>query len=145
MNSWILRVEPARCAVLGLQAWALHLAAAAAPWAAGCAPAVAAFLSAISLLALPATLGAIPGPQSRLRMLSSVNGQWSAILSDGAELPVRVDPATRVFAGLVVCRLVAGRQRYDWWLPRYALPVSDFRRLKVLLRCVRRGETTASC
>ena len=27
MNSWILRVEPARCAVLGLQAWALHLAA----------------------------------------------------------------------------------------------------------------------
>jgi hypothetical protein len=145
MSSWNVRVEPAPCVGLGRLAEVLHLGAALAPWAAGCTPPLAAILSAACLVTLPATLAALPGRRCAVRALARLDGAWSAVLSDGRDVAIEVDRATRVFAGLVVCRLAVGNRRYDCWLPRYAVPAGDFRRLKVALRCIRRGEPGSSC
>lgn len=140
MSSWNVRVEPAPCVGLGRLAGVLHLGAALAPWAAGCTPLLAAALSAACLVTLPATLAALPGRRCAIRALACLDGAWTALLSDGRDVAVEVDGATRVFAGLVVCRLAAGNRHYDWWLPGYAIPAGDFRRFKVAVRCIRQGE-----
>jgi hypothetical protein len=139
MNSWNVRAEPAPCRGLIRLAWAGHVAAALAPWVAGCTPAVAAALTATCLLALRITLAALPGPHCRLRALCCQDGEWSLLMSDGRHGPAQVDRATRVFTSLVVCRLVAGGRRFDWWLPAYAISAAEFRRLKVAMRCISRS------
>jgi hypothetical protein len=113
--------------------------AALAPWLAGCSPALAAALSVTGLLALQTTLAAVPGKHCVLRSLSCQDGEWSVTMSDGRCAAAEIDGATRVFASLVVCRLRAGGRRFDWWLPAYAIPAGDFRRLKVAMRCISQG------
>jgi len=145
MSSWQARVEPSPCRALAWQLAAAHLAVAAAPWAAGCGPVLALVLTAVSLLALPATLSAIPGSRCPIRALRLAGGEWSASLRHGAEATAQVNAATRVFPAIVVCRLEVGGRRLDWWIPRYALPADEFRRLKVALRCVRHGAPALAC
>jgi hypothetical protein len=145
MSSWSVRAEPAPCPGLVRLAWAGHLAVALAPWLAGCGAVVAICLSATCLLALRFTLAAVPGRYCRLRALCCRDGEWSVVMADGVRVAVRIQPATRVFAGLIACRLLAGGRRFDWWLPAYAFSEGDFRRLKVAIRCIRPGSHRANC
>jgi hypothetical protein len=137
MSSWNVRAEPAPCRGLGRLAVGLHLGAALVPWLAGCSPWLAVALSAACLLALPTMRAALPGRHCAVSSLGYRDGQWLARLADGRQVQADIGGATRVFSGLVVCRLNAANRRYDWWLPRYAVPAGDFRRLKVALRCTR--------
>lgn len=115
------------------------------PWAAGCRPALALGLTAVSLMALPAALAAIPGPGCRLRALRLAGCDQWAVLRDGAEAVVLVDAASRVFPAVAFCRLTLRGRQLDWWVPRYALPEDEFRRLKVALRCARSGQAGPAC
>jgi hypothetical protein len=139
MRSWSVRAEPAPCRGLVRLAWTGHGLAAVAPWLAGCTPLLALALSAACLLSLPATLVALPGRYCTLRALRFQDGEWSLTLADGRQVAARLDGATRVFEGLLACRFQAGGRRYDWLLPRYAIPATEFRRLKVAMRCNERG------
>jgi hypothetical protein len=144
MSTWDVCAEPADCRGLAGTVIALHAGVAVLPWVADCNPWLAALLAGSCLAALPAALRAVPGRRCPLQGLRYTGGLWLARLADGGEAVAGVAAGTRVLPGLVFCRLSVGGRVRDWWVPRYALTASDFRRFKVALRCGRR-ETPPDC
>ena len=135
MSAWNVDAEPGPCQALAALVAALHAVAALVPWTAGCTPWLAAMLSASCLAALPGALRAVPGRGCPLRGLRYADGAWVARLAGGREAAARVAAGTRVARGIALCRVSVGGRTHDWWVPGYALPASEFRRLKVALRC----------
>ena len=135
MSAWNVDAEPGSCQALAALVVALHAGAALVPWAAGCTPWLGALLSASCLAALPAALRAVPGRGCPLRGLRHADGTWVARLAGGRETAAGVAAGTRVLPGIAFCRVSVGDRTRDWWVPRYALPATEFRRLKVALRC----------
>ena len=134
-SSWRARADPVACPGLAGLVTGLHVAVAIAPWAAGCGPLLSIVLGSASLAGLPGALRAVPGRRCPLRSLTFEGGCWSARLAGGEERPASVEATTRVLPGMLFCRVSVGGRRFDWWVPRHALATTEFRRLKVAMRC----------
>ena len=135
MSCWRVDAEPGDCSALAGVVALVHAAVALVPWVAGCEAAGAVVLSVVCLGALPGALRAVPGRRCPLQALHHADRAWTATLRGGTTQPASVAPSTRVLPGIVLCRLRVHGQMLDFWLPRYAFPAGDFRRLKVALRC----------
>lgn len=134
MRCWPLTAEPRACAAWLVGAVALHLAAAAVPWAAGCSAAWAAALSLLALAGLPATLASIPGGFARIRVLRLERGRLTVQLRDGRELEAAMSASSLALRHAVLLRLAWEGGAGSWWLPRAAVPAPVFRRLKAVVR-----------
>jgi len=135
MKSFPVEVEPRPEPRLAAAALLLHVSAAALPWAARCPTWLAVPLSVFALAALALTLGRLPGRHCRLQGLAVGSDGWRVRHDGDANAwPARVGNGTRVYAGLIVLDLVAGRSRLGWLMTRRAMDSGQFRRLKARLR-----------
>ncbi len=139
MPSWQFVAEPRACRSYARLVWAGHCVAAVAPWAAGCPAWLASVLSAACLATLPGALAGLAGPQCGIKALAWPSAGFRARLRDGRWAAAEVTAASRVLPGLVVCGLRVEGRRFEWWVPRAALPADQFRRLKVAVRTVAVG------
>jgi len=135
MTSFAVECEPRSQPRLAAGALLLHLTAASWPWLAHCPPWIATALSLLAIFGLAATLARLPGAHCRLQRLSFQGGGWRVRLSrESCDGPASIGPGTRVYAGLIVVELIAGRERLGWILTRPATDPGRFRRLKARLR-----------
>ena len=135
MSSWGVEAALRPCPSLAATVITVHVAVAAVPWLAGCEGWIAGCLSALAFVGLVHALQAVPGRTCRVRVLRFYGGSW-AVSSSGTSLgSARLLASSRVLPEAVFCRLLAGGQMLDVWIPRHALPPGDFRRLKVAVRC----------
>jgi hypothetical protein len=134
MRCWPLTAEPSASGAWLVGAAALHLAAAAVPWAAGCPATWAVAMSLLALAGLPGTFASIPGRWSRIRVLRLEQGRLTVQLRDGRELEAAMSASSLALRHAVVLRLAWDGGAGSWWLPRAALPAPVFRRLKAVVR-----------
>lgn len=135
MPSFPVECEPRPQPRLAVAALLVHLLAAAWPWATRCPLWIAAALSLFAILGFAATLARLPGPHCRLQAVAFRGGSWRVRFAGApCDEPARVGPGTRVYAGLIVLELVAGRERLGWLVTGAALESMQFRRLKARLR-----------
>ena len=137
MNSWRIDVARADCRALSGLVVVLHLATALVPWFAGCETWLCLVLSALCLGVLPDALRAVPGRRCPIRDLRYAAGVLMVAARAGEALPAAVAASTRVLPDIVLGRFEVDGQMLDLWAPRYAFPATEFRRLKVALRCAR--------
>lgn len=135
MTSFAVAIEPRADPRLAALALLFHAAAAASPWIARCGTALALALTVLALLGLALTLARIPGPHCRLaRFEIDSDGCRARLRSMDADLPAKLGPGARAFAGLVALDLSVQGRRYGWLLPRSSLPADEFRRLRARVR-----------
>lgn len=145
MSCWSVRAEPAACPGFAGALVLLHAALAVLPWAAGCTPTLAAALAAVALGTLPHTLAAVPGQRSRLKSIAGDGRAWRVRGAGGMWQAAELRRGCRVLGPIVLLELAVAGRRLDWWVPRYALPADDFRRLKVAALAAGAGARRADC
>ncbi len=135
MTSFAVAVEPPAQPRLAALLLLMHVMAAASPWITRCPVVLAAALSLLALAGLGFSLARVPGAHCALQGLVLDAGGCRVRLRRAAGLqPGVIGPGTRAYAACIVLDLIADGRRVGWLLPRTALPVADFRRLKALIR-----------
>lgn len=134
MKCWRVRAEPRRCLALEAVTAAAFGSGLLVPWLSGVPAPAAVALAVCALAGAVAARGMLPGPRARVRRLECGRRGWVVHLADGRSVPARILPGTRVLPKVVFCRLAVGKRRLGLALPAYAVPETDFRRLKGALR-----------
>jgi hypothetical protein len=134
MTSFAIALEPPANPRLAAIACALHLAAAASPWAAHVPAPLAATLTLVALASLASTLAAVPGPHNRILGLAQDGRGWHIRMREGAWLPAELGPRSRAFGGFAFLDIRSGRRRHAWLVAGNTVPADSFRRLKARIR-----------
>ena len=133
------------CPALAAIVVAGHAVVAVVPWLAGCEASIAGFLSGVAIAGLVPALRAVPGRTCPVKVLRFSSAGWTVSSSGSASGGARLLAPGPVGADIAFCRFLADGQMLDVWIPRVAMPSDDFRRLKVAVRCGRRGPDGSTC
>jgi hypothetical protein len=134
MTSFAIVLEPPANPRLAALACALHLTAAASPWAAHVPASLAAVSTLVALASLMSTLAAVPGPHNRLLGLVRDGRGWHIRMREGSWRPAELGPRSRVLGGFAFLDIRSGGRRHAWLVAGNTVPADSFRRLKARIR-----------
>jgi hypothetical protein len=134
MTSFAIALEPPANPRLAALACALHLAAAAIPWAAHVPASLAAVSTLVALASLASTLAAVPGPHNRVLGVVRDGRGWRIRVREGTWLPAELGPRSRAFGGIAFLDIRSGGRRHAWLVTGNTVPADSFRHLKARIR-----------